>query len=53
MVQEVDPEIEARWEAAAEKVYPKIRGPMVPEEIFDEVQRLIREYRQAERKEPK
>jgi TRAP-type C4-dicarboxylate transport system substrate-binding protein len=51
VVQEVDPETQARWEAAAEEFYPKIRGSMVPEEIFDEVQRLIREYRQTERKE--
>ena len=52
VVQEVGPEIQARWEAAAKEFYPKIRGSMVPEEIFDEVQRYIREYRQAERKEP-
>ena len=52
VVQEVGPEIEARWEAAAREFYPKIRGGMVPEEIFDEVQRLIREYREAEWKEP-
>jgi TRAP-type C4-dicarboxylate transport system substrate-binding protein len=52
VVQEISPEIQARWEAAAEEVYPKIRGSMVPEEVFDEVQQLIREYREAERKEP-
>jgi TRAP-type C4-dicarboxylate transport system substrate-binding protein len=52
VVQEVGSEIQARWEAAAKEFYPKIRGSMVPEEIFDEVQRYIREYRQAERKEP-
>ncbi len=51
VVQEVGPEIQARWEAAAEEFYPKIRGSMVPEDIFDEVQRFIREYRQAKRKE--
>ena len=52
VVQEVGPEIEARWRAAAEEIYPKIRGSMVPEEIFDEVQRIIKEYRLADRKEP-
>jgi len=51
VVQEVDPEIQARWEAAAEEFYPKIRGDMVPEEIFDEVQQHIKEYREADRKE--
>ncbi|MCJ7501164.1 TRAP transporter substrate-binding protein DctP [bacterium] len=52
VVQEVGPEIEARWRAAAEDIYPKIRGSMVPEEIFDDVQRIIRESRPADRKEP-
>jgi len=52
VVQEVSPEIEARWRAAAEEIYPKIRGSMVPEEIFDEVQRIISDFRPAERKEP-
>jgi TRAP-type C4-dicarboxylate transport system substrate-binding protein len=51
VVQRADPEIESRWRAAAEEVYPKIRGPLVPEEIFDEVQRLIREYRRTLQKE--
>lgn len=50
VVQEVDAEIQGRWEAAAREFYPKIRGDMVPAEIFDEVQRHIREYRQADRK---
>lgn len=44
-VQEVSPELERRWREAAEKVYPTIRGKIVPAEIFDEVQRLLREYR--------
>ena len=51
VVQEVGPELDARWRATAEEIYPKIRGSMVPEEIFDEVQRIIGEYREAERKE--
>ncbi len=40
-------ELEAEWRARAEAVYPKIRGGIVPAEIFDEVQRLLREYREA------
>ena len=44
-VQALTPEIEAEWRAVAEKAYPMIRGPMVPAELFDEVQRLLREYR--------
>ena len=39
------PEIEAEWRAMAERAYPLIRGKMVPAELFDEVQELLREYR--------
>jgi TRAP-type C4-dicarboxylate transport system substrate-binding protein len=39
--------VEAAWRRAAEAAYPRIRGRIVPAEIFDEVQRLLREYRQA------
>jgi TRAP-type C4-dicarboxylate transport system substrate-binding protein len=46
-VHEVTPEVEAGWRQAAEEAYPAIRGKMVPEEIFDEVQRLLLEYRAA------
>ena len=44
-VQPVSPEIEAEWRRAAEQMYPLIRGGMVPAESFDEVQRLLQEYR--------
>jgi TRAP-type C4-dicarboxylate transport system substrate-binding protein len=39
------PEMEAKWCRLAESVYPKIRGKMVPADMFDEVQRLLAEYR--------
>ena len=44
-VHAVSPELEAEWRAAAEKVYPEIRGKMVPEDVFDAVQGLLSEYR--------
>jgi TRAP-type transport system periplasmic protein len=44
-VQRVSPEIEAEWRTLAEGAYPMIRGNMVPADLFDEVQRLLREYR--------
>jgi len=44
-VQPVTPEIEAEWRAIAERAYPMIRGKMVPADLFDEVQRLLHEYR--------
>src|SRR4051812_45230150 len=44
-VQPLTPELEAEWRAAAEQMYPLVRSKMVPAEFFDEVQRLLREYR--------
>ena len=40
-------ELEAEWRTRAEAAYPSIRGGIVPAEIFDEVQRLVQEYREA------
>jgi hypothetical protein len=51
VVQKVDQEIQTLWETAAKEFYPKIRGAMVPEDVFDEVQQYIGEYRQTVRKE--
>jgi TRAP-type transport system periplasmic protein len=44
-VHQLTPELEAKWQAGVEEVYPQIRGRLVPEEIFDEVMRLVQEYR--------
>jgi TRAP-type C4-dicarboxylate transport system substrate-binding protein len=44
-VQAVSLELEAEWRRMAEQAYPLIRGKMVPAELFDEVQQLLREYR--------
>ncbi len=44
-VHPVPPELEAKWREAAEKFYPEIKGSIVPTDIFDEVQRLLKEYR--------
>jgi len=35
----------AHWHKFAEDVQPSIRGKVVPAEMYDEVQRLLREYR--------
>jgi TRAP-type C4-dicarboxylate transport system substrate-binding protein len=45
VVHKVSPEIDAAWRAAAEAFYPRIRGKLAPPEIFDEVRRLVNEYR--------
>ncbi|MSQ58373.1 MAG: hypothetical protein EXR36_01640 [Betaproteobacteria bacterium] len=39
------PEVEAEWRRLAEEAYPRIRGSMVPAELFDQVRQLVREYR--------
>ena len=44
-VQAVTPELEAEWRRTAEQLYPMIRGTLVPADLFDEVQRLLREHR--------
>lgn len=46
-VQTLTPELEAEWYKFADGVYPRIRGKIVPMEMFDEVQRLLKEYRAA------
>jgi TRAP-type C4-dicarboxylate transport system substrate-binding protein len=44
-VQPVSAEVEAVWRQVAESVYPSIRGKMVPAGEFDEVHRLLKEFR--------
>jgi TRAP-type transport system periplasmic protein len=38
------------WQKTAESAYSEIRGKVVPEEYFDEVQRLVKEYREQHKK---
>jgi TRAP-type C4-dicarboxylate transport system substrate-binding protein len=45
IVHALTPEAEAAWRQMAESIYPKIRGPIVPADLFDEVQQLLQEYR--------
>ena len=41
---------EAEWRRTAEAVYPRIRGAVVPVDMFDEVVRVLAEYRAGPRK---
>lgn len=41
----VTPEIEAEWRAAMAEAYPRLRGRVVPANLFDEVFQLLREFR--------
>jgi TRAP-type C4-dicarboxylate transport system substrate-binding protein len=44
-VHPVTPEIEAEWRATVESYQEQIRGKLVPADMFDEVKRLLQEYR--------
>ena len=45
VVHPVTPDLEADWRRMAESVYPKLRGTMVPAEMFDQVRAIVTEYR--------
>ncbi len=46
-VQKVTPEVEAEWRAVIDKIEGQIRGKIVPAEMFDEAQKVLKEYRAA------
>ena len=41
----VPPPVEAEWRTMSERFYPQIRGTLVPADMFDEVVRVLAEYR--------
>jgi len=45
IVHELTPETRAAWQALAEQAYPRIRGGLIPADMFDEIQRDLAEYR--------
>jgi len=49
-VHPVGPELEADWRRMAEGAYPKLRGTMVPAEMFDQVRAIVAEYRKQHAK---
>jgi methyl coenzyme M reductase subunit C len=53
VVQKVSPEVEAEWCAVIDKVQDQIRGRIVPADMYDEAQRLLKEYRAARGAKPK
>jgi TRAP-type C4-dicarboxylate transport system substrate-binding protein len=44
-VHPVSPQLLDEWQKFAQAVYPRMRGTMVPADMFDEVLRLLQEYR--------
>jgi TRAP-type C4-dicarboxylate transport system substrate-binding protein len=41
----LSPATVAEWRTLSEQLHPKIRGDLVPADMFDEVMRLLKEYR--------
>ena len=44
-VHKLTPETEAAWRKASEWYWPHIRGKLIPEDIFSQVEKLLAEYR--------
>jgi methyl coenzyme M reductase subunit C len=44
-VHKVTPEVEKEWSALIDKVQDRIRGKIVPADMFDEATRIVKEYR--------
>jgi TRAP-type C4-dicarboxylate transport system substrate-binding protein len=51
-VHEVSPALEDEWRRFCETVYPKIRGGMVPADVFDKAVALVAEYRSQSKPAP-
>ncbi len=41
---------EAQWRTAAEEVYPRMRGAIVPADMWDEIRKVLDEYRLGKKK---
>jgi TRAP-type C4-dicarboxylate transport system substrate-binding protein len=52
-VQPLPPEVDAEWRAIIEKLTDKIRGKIVPADMFDEAQRSLKEFRSSSEGKPK
>jgi TRAP-type C4-dicarboxylate transport system substrate-binding protein len=46
-VEKLPPEVDAEWCAIIDKLRDRIRGKIVPIDMFDEAQRLLKEFRSA------
>jgi TRAP-type transport system periplasmic protein len=53
IVQKLTPEVDAEWFAVIEKLRDRIRGKVVPADMFDEAQRALKEFRSAGDGKPK
>lgn len=44
-VQEVTPEIGAKWESLTKALYPELQGTLISKELFQQVEGLVEQYR--------
>jgi len=51
-IQELTPQAEAEWRQLADVLHPKIRGTLLPADLFDDVTRLVSEHREQQKPEP-
>lgn len=51
-VHSLTPEAKREWQELANQLYPKIRGPVVPADIFDAVELHLREFRASQPVQP-
>ncbi len=51
-VHPVPPELEDDWRHFAEAVYPKMRGTMIPTDVFDRTVSIVAEYRASQKVKP-
>jgi TRAP-type transport system periplasmic protein len=47
VVQKVTPEVIAEWQAEIDKIQDQIRSKIVPADMYDEAQRLLKQYRSS------
>ena len=47
IVHEVSPELDAQWRKVAETFYPQVKGGLVPADIFNEVDKALKDYRES------
>lgn len=45
----VSPELEEEWRRFAESVYPRMRGKMIPADVFDKTLSLVADYRAGQK----
>jgi TRAP-type C4-dicarboxylate transport system substrate-binding protein len=46
-VQKVSPQVEEEWRSTVGKIQDQIRGKIVPADVFDEAQKLLKDYRET------